>query len=277
MPSYGQAVTLEYWAWDTGANDYKTGDVANHTLRWVKDGTSAAPTNAASEVDSTNAPGVYKVTLTAAECQCQVGTLCGKSSTSGVKILGQQVAFENLPTATPAAAGGLLTFGSGSGQLNPSSGAMPVSDKTGFSLSASQTFSTTGSVGSVTGAVGSVAGSVGSIAGVTFPTNFGLLTIGADGTVRLAGNVKKNSALNGFTFYMALSTDHYTAATGKSITATRSIDGGVFGACGNAATEIGGGWYTINLLASDLNGNSIAFSFAASGCDTTLVTLVTTV
>ena len=35
-------------------------------------------------------------------------------------------------------------------------------DKTGYSLSSSQTFSTTGSVGSVTGAVGSVTGAVGS-------------------------------------------------------------------------------------------------------------------
>lgn len=54
-----------------------------------------------------------------------------------------------------------------------------VSDKTGYSLSASQTFSTTGSVGSVTGSVGSVTGSVASVtgavgsvtAGVTVSTN----------------------------------------------------------------------------------------------------------
>ena len=38
-------------------------------------------------------------------------------------------------------------------------------DKTGYSLSSSQTFSTTGSVGSVTGAVGSVTGAVGSVTG----------------------------------------------------------------------------------------------------------------
>jgi hypothetical protein len=40
-----------------------------------------------------------------------------------------------------------------------------VSDKTGYSLATSQTFSTTGSVGSVTGAVGSVTGAVGSVTG----------------------------------------------------------------------------------------------------------------
>ena len=45
-------------------------------------------------------------------------------------------------------------------------------DKTGYSLSSSQTFSTTGSVGSVTGAVGSVTGAVGSVtSSVTVGTN----------------------------------------------------------------------------------------------------------
>lgn len=40
-----------------------------------------------------------------------------------------------------------------------------VSDKTGYSLSSSQTFSTTGAVGSVTGSVASVTGAVGSVTG----------------------------------------------------------------------------------------------------------------
>jgi predicted small secreted protein len=127
LPSYGQSVTLQYVAWDTGANSPRPGDAANHTLRWVKDGASAAPANGASEVDPANAPGVYKVVMTATEAQCQVGTLCGKSSTANVVILPSTVSFENLPTASPAAAGGLPTVGTGSGQLNPSGGSMPVS------------------------------------------------------------------------------------------------------------------------------------------------------
>lgn len=122
MPSYGQAVTLQYVAWDNGNNVGKTGDVGNHTLRWIKDGASAAPSNSPTEVDGTNAPGIYKVLLTAAECQCQVGMLCGKSSTSGIAVLPTSVTFENLPTAAPAAAGGLPVIGTGSGQLNPSGG-----------------------------------------------------------------------------------------------------------------------------------------------------------
>jgi hypothetical protein len=162
MPSYGQSVTLQYVAWNTSSNSGQTGDAANHTLHWIKDGTedlSTLPTG--SEVDSTNCPGVYKASITATQCQCQIGTLCGKSSTANVVILPVSVTFENLPTAGPATSGGLPTIGTGSGQISLSSGAVTagtVSDKTGYSLAASQTFSTSGSVGGVAGAVGSVTG-----------------------------------------------------------------------------------------------------------------------
>jgi len=118
MASRGQSVTISYVAWDTANNAGKTGDSANHTLRWVKDGTSAAPTNSASEVDSTNAPGVYKITLTASECTCDVGVLCGKSATTGVVVLPVTVAFEQLPTAAPGQNGGLALAGSAAGTLD---------------------------------------------------------------------------------------------------------------------------------------------------------------
>jgi len=124
MASKGQSLTVQYVAWDTSANAGKTGDVGNHTLRWVKDGTSAAPDNSPSEVDATNAPGIYKLTLTADECNCWVGTLCGKSSTSNVSIMPLTVTFEQLPTAAPAASGGLITRGTGTGQLQVYSGAV---------------------------------------------------------------------------------------------------------------------------------------------------------
>lgn len=109
MASRGQSLTLTYVAWDTDANAGKTGDVANHTLRWIKDGTSAAPDNSPAEVDATNAPGVYKVVLTGTECTANVGTLCGKSSTADVSLMPITVTFEQLPTAAPDAAGGLPT------------------------------------------------------------------------------------------------------------------------------------------------------------------------
>ncbi len=107
MASRGQSIVVTYVAWDTVNNVGKTGDVANHTLRWIKDGTASAPTNAASEVDATNAPGVYKITLTTAECTCDSGTLAGKSSSANVSIMPKDVTFEMLPTAAPGATNGL--------------------------------------------------------------------------------------------------------------------------------------------------------------------------
>lgn len=107
MASRGQSIVVTYVAWDTVNNVGKTGDVAHHTLRWIKDGTASAPTNAASEVDATNAPGVYKITLTTSECTCDSGTLAGKSSSANVSIMPKDVTFEMLPTAAPGAANGL--------------------------------------------------------------------------------------------------------------------------------------------------------------------------
>ena len=109
MAIYGAGMTLQYVAWDATNNVGKTGDVANHVLRWVKSGAAAAAlTNSPSEVDATNCPGLYKVTLTAAECQTLFGTLCGKSATSGVSIVPVSVAFEHIPNAAAGGDGGLL-------------------------------------------------------------------------------------------------------------------------------------------------------------------------
>ncbi len=107
MPSRAQSVVLTYIAWDTNLNVGKTGDVANHTLRWIKDGTASAPTNAASEIDATNAPGAYKITLTTTECTCDTGTLVGKSSTANVSIIPVAISFEQLPTVAAGATNGL--------------------------------------------------------------------------------------------------------------------------------------------------------------------------
>ena len=85
-----------------------------------------------------------------------------------------------LPTTAVATNGSLITAGTGTSQLAVTSGNVTVgtnSDKSGYSLAASQTFSIPRLVGLATGPVGSVMGSVGSITGVTFPTNFSALAI----------------------------------------------------------------------------------------------------
>lgn len=118
MSSQGTSVTLVYMAYNTSTGAYVTGDVANHTLKLVKDGTEASPTNSPSEVDATNAKGAYKLVLTSAETSFNVVWLGGVSSTANVIIIPTQISFELLPTAAPNASGGLLTFGTGAGQMN---------------------------------------------------------------------------------------------------------------------------------------------------------------
>lgn len=89
--------------------------------------------------------------------------------------------------------------------------------------------------------------------------------------------LEKNVARNNFMFFMRQSSDHTSPATGLTITAQRSIDGAPFAACSNAVTEIGSGWYKINLAASDLNGDVIALKFTAVSADQRNLTVVTQV
>lgn len=116
MAIKNQSITITYSAWDTANNVGKTGDSANHTLRLVQDGTEATPANSPSEVDATNLPGVYKITLTAGEMNYSTVTLGGMSSTTGIVIIPVHIVTEqgnfatvtaktnNLP-ASPAATG----------------------------------------------------------------------------------------------------------------------------------------------------------------------------
>lgn len=142
--------------------------------------------------------------------------------------------------------------------------------------------SVTGSVGSVAGAVGSVTGnvggnvvgSVGSLA--TAPTNFALLSIDGSGRVRVQSGVTANASIDNFEFTMVLASDHVTPATGLSVTAERSIDGGAFSACANAVTAVGGGVYKISLEASDLNGTTVMLRFTAATADARHFEFITT-
>ena len=86
---------------------------------------------------------------------------------------------------------------------------------------------------------------------------------------------QKNTASTNFEFEMVQLADHITPALGAAITAQRSIDGGVYGACTNAAVEVGLGTYKINFSAADLNGNIITFKFSAAACDTRTITIKT--
>lgn len=96
---------ITYIAWNTSTNAYVTGDVANHSTSWEKDGTRSATTNSPAEVDATNLPGLYKVTMTATETDCIEGVLGGKSTTASVVLIPTMVSFSYLNTSAPATAG----------------------------------------------------------------------------------------------------------------------------------------------------------------------------
>jgi hypothetical protein len=106
------------------------------------------------------------------------------------------------------------------------------------------------------------------------PANFFSLAIDASGNVSLTSNLKKNTALAGFTFTMTDSTSH-NPRTGLSVTAQRSLNGGAFGACANGVTEIANGNYAINLAASDLNANVVMLRLTAAGADDLNLLLIT--
>lgn len=91
----------------------------------------------------------------------------------------------------------------------------------------------------------------------------------------LPQRITKNVALSAFMFFMVDSTDHVSAKTGLTITATRSLDGAAFAACANAAAEVSNGWYKIDLAAADLNANVVALKFTSTGADARNITIIT--
>jgi hypothetical protein len=106
-------------------------------------------------------------------------------------------------------------------------------------------------------------------------TAVGLASANLDTQLGALPAVKKNTALAGFTFFMADESDHVTGKTGLTITATRSIDGAAFASCANSASEIGNGWYKIDLAAADLNGDTVALRFTGTAADSRNITIVT--
>ena len=88
----------------------KTGETySTITLKIIKDGTVSAVAGTLQEVDATNAPGIYKVAITAAENTADVCTLCGKSTTSGVTV--SPVTWTNITNADTNVAAILVDTG----------------------------------------------------------------------------------------------------------------------------------------------------------------------
>lgn len=111
-----------------------------------------------------------------------------------------------------------------------------------------------------------------------------LADTGTDGVVVATGSVntiarailpQTNTAYSDIEFLMVDSTDHATPKTGLSLTVTRSIDGGAFGAATGTAAEVANGIYQFDASAADMNGSIITFRFQGTDADDTFVTVRT--
>lgn len=74
----------------------------------------------------------------------------------------------------------------------------------------------------------------------------------------------KNVADSNFHFKMKL--ENGQAATGKTVTFRRLIDGGSLTEVSRTITEVSRGKYRAALLAEDFNGDDLWFEFSATGC-----------
>ena len=93
--------------------------------------------------------------------------------------------------------------------------------------------------------------------------------------IKRPAGVPKNIALDNFEFTMVLSSDHVTVATGKTVTAQISKDGGAFAACSNSVVEVGNGVYKINLTQAEMNADVITLKFTEGSCDQRTVSILT--
>jgi hypothetical protein len=78
---------------------------------------------------------------------------------------------------------------------------------------------------------------------------------------------EKNAAFNNIEWLWVAASDHVTPVTGATtMSVTRSIDGGAFGAgTGTGPTEVSNGIYQYDASAADMNGTLITFRFVATG------------
>jgi hypothetical protein len=124
---------------------------------------------------------------------------------------------------------------------------------------------------------GNLSGSVGSISGVTFPTNFGLLSIDTSGSITIKSNVRMGTPIPGFTFIMTSPPDHNPIPGLGSGVAFTLVQNGLTVASTSKVFEVtptGNGIYAINLSSSDTNAAEIMLNFQAPGADATNIKLI---
>ena len=94
-------------------------------------------------------------------------------------------------------------------------------------------------------------------------------------TDSLPSGPAKGAALTNVPVQMALSTDHVSAATGKTVVCQVSKDSGAFAASTNSVSEVGSGHYVISLTDTEMNADTVVLKFTEDDCDTHFVNIIT--
>lgn len=259
-------------------------------------GTGASAGGTVAEVDSTNNPGLYKISLTTTDTNTLGDLAFHCTATSAdptdfidqvtVNILGDTLPA-NVTSINSVSTSSVTAVNANQGTTQPlnftgtSTSALVKSDMIDIASAAVSTSAAqigvnlvniNGSTASPSSAqlgvnLVNIAGSVVSTSTAQIGTN--VVSVAA-----AASNIKKNHVLNDFMFVMV---DATTGApkTGLTITSTVSLDGGAFAATANSAVEVSNGWYSINLATTDTNANVVALRFTGTGASDRDISILT--
>ena len=142
-----------------------------------------------------------------------------------------------------------------------------------FTMAAGDSIDVIAALGSGTGLTASETRAALGMASADLDTQLDAINTNVNGVQD--ATVTKNATFSDFTFPMKLSSDHYTAATGKTVTGERSLDAGAFATVSGTIAEVGDGVYQFDALAADTNGDTVTWKFSAADCDDTIVTFKT--
>ena len=153
---------------------------------------------------------------------------------------GVRLGLTAIPNTIPGATAGIIVVGVGSGNLNPIAGNVMLQATTH--------------------------------AGATIP----IVTTVANPVTITAGQlfIKRNSTMPGFSFLMTDTSTH-GPKTGLTVLGQYSLTGGAFGNMASGASEIGSGWYKIDIAAGELNAPICSFRLTAGDADDRCVTFIT--
>ncbi len=277
MAIKGVAITISYKAYDTSADAYKTGDVGNHSLRVMTDGTDTVADNAPAEVDATNRPGDYKVLVSVAEMGGNVISVFGKSSTANIILIfaGDIITEQGTIAVIDAETDKIALADAGAGVAGSLIEEIENIDQAAMRGTDNAALDSTVAKDATVALDATVAkeATIG-VAGVGLSDVGGLSTAGIN-AIRDAILPKKNTALSDIEFLMVDSADHITPKTGLTVTGTMSIDAAAFVAVNGAIAEVADGIYQFDASADDMNGTIITFRFISAGADDTFLTLKT--